>query len=69
MFACRAMQRNEYIDLKDAFDEDIYCFGLTILYLMNGNQDVDNFTNLDDVLDKCLTNYSQKLIRLVRTMI
>lgn len=69
MFACKAMQRNEFIDLKDAFDEDIYCFGLTILYLMNGNQDVDSFTNLDYVLDKCSINYSQKLIRLVRAMI
>ena len=61
--------RGEYINTSLAFDEDIYCLGYAILYMMTGYSQFQIKQNLHSVFAGLAKRYSEKLISLVRSMI
>lgn len=61
--------RGENIHASLAFDEDIYCLGYSILYMMTGYPQLQIKQNMHSVLGEVGKRYSEKLINLVRSMI
>lgn len=65
----RISQKNETIDLSTAYDEDIYCFGYTLIVMMTGLSFGQVHKNSHILLEQSTANYSKKLLNLVKSMI
>lgn len=62
-------QKSEMIDLSIACDEDIYCFGYTLIAMMSGLSLGQIQKNSHVLLEQCMGSHSKKLVNLVKSMI
>lgn len=63
------LQNNQLLDIRHAIDEDTYCLGYCVLYMMTGVEPTIAKANLNKIFGECEANYSKKLLFLVRSMI
>ena len=65
----KILSRKAIIDLDLIYDEDIYCFGYTILFVMTGVKPSRIKKLLPSLMEDCRRKYSKKLVGLVSQMI
>ena len=64
------MDQAQQVNSARVLDEDVYCLGFVIMYLMTGLYPQFNITKYEikSLIIDCFSSYSKKLVRLVQAM-